>query len=117
MAERTVFSQFLILTVLWDLGGARSNTQTAFYPFSGKREKNAFQFYDLIPFGNISVTPGMSDAQGMQSRKYAGCFLCLSPSVCERTCERSKLLHAEVLLCTLECGVCGCEPPVPALRL
>lgn len=104
MAELTVFSQFLILTVFWDLGGARSNTQTAFYPFSGKREKNAFQFYDLIPFGNISVTPGMSDAQGMQSRKYAGCFLCLSPSVCERTCERSKLLHAEVLLCTLECG-------------
>lgn len=37
------------------------------------------QFYDLIPLGEISGTPGMSYAQGMENRKYA---LVLSPSPC-----------------------------------
>lgn len=38
------------------------------------------QFYDLIPLGKISVAPGMSNAQGMENRKYA-LVLSLSPSL------------------------------------
>lgn len=48
------------------------------------------QFYDLIPLGEISVAPGMSNAQGMENRKYALCAfprsLSHSLSVCMCVC-------------------------------
>lgn len=74
---------------------------TPFYPFSWKWEESALQFYDLIPLGKNSVTPGMSNAQGMENRKYAlvhsvsvSLYLCL--------CIRVTNTYTKIFVCTLK---------------
>lgn len=95
---------------------------TPFYPFSWKWEESASQFYDLIPLGEISVTPGMSNAQGMENRKYAPValplhlFLTLAPSV--YVCYCYRLLHTKLFVCAQKYLCVGvCNPWVLALCL
>lgn len=88
--------------------GPRSNMLTPFYPFSWKWEESALQFYDLIPLGKISVAPGMSNAQGMENKKYAQCSLPLSMSV--YVCYSYKHLHTKIFVCTLKYLCVGVTP-------
>lgn len=87
---------------------------TPFYPFSWKWEESALQFYDLIPLGEISVAPGMSNAQGMENRKYA-----LPPSVSVCVCVTVTNTHTQkMFVCTLKYLCVGvCNPWVLALCL
>lgn len=74
---------------------------TPFYPFSWKWEESTLQFYDLFPLGKISVTPGMSTAQGMENRKYAhvhSVSVSLSVSVC--ICVTNT--YIKIFVCTLK---------------
>lgn len=98
--------------------GARSNMLTPFYPFSWKWEESALQFYDLIPLGEISVAPGMSNAQGMENRKYARCALPLSVSMSVYECYSYKHLHRKIFVGALKYMCVGvCKPWVLALCL
>ncbi len=90
---------------------------TPFYPFSWKWEESALQFYDLIPLGEISVAPGMSNAQGMENRKYA---LVLTLSVCVRlyvcVLQLQTPTHKNICLHT-KIFVRGCSQPLSACPL
>lgn len=80
-----VYRPASVLGSLGGWGGLAATHRQHFIHLAESKKKSAFQFYGLIPFGIISVTPGMSTAQGMEKGKYAGCFL---RRLC--TCERLK---------------------------
>lgn len=89
---------------------------TQLFPFIWKWEESALQFYDLIPLGEISVTPGMSNAQGMENRKKTPS---LRLYIYLRMCVTvTRHLHTQIVVCTLKYLCVGAwNPWVVALCL